>query len=174
MELEAADPPDVLGAARVRNNLALHYKQQGNYALAEQHYLRSMEVLETSLGKECEEVGSLYNNVGSLYYSAGFAEQAKEAFQEALAIRKAVLGDNHPDVAQSLINLGIVHYELGEDEAALQCYQEGIGILESLLPDKELSYLAATDDYIALLGALGKDHEAAEFQEQRDARLGEA
>lgn len=168
---DAAEPPDPLAAARLRNNLAMGYKRAEKFALAEQHYLRALEVMENTLGKEDEEVASLYNNIGSLYYSAGFAQQAGETFAEALELRKRLLGPEHADVAQSLINLGSTQYELGQDEQALQNYAEAVSILEKLLPDKARSYMAATDDYIALLGALRKDDAAAAQQKRRDAKL---
>ncbi len=168
---EAADPPDHLAAARLRNNLGLGFKRMGKFALAEQHYLRALEVMENALGKDNEEVASLYNNIGSLYYSAGFAPQARETFEETLAIRTTLLGPEHPDVAQSLINLGTACYELGDNDRAVECYEKGIAILESLLPDKARSYQTATEDFIALLGALGRDQDAASIQQARDAKL---
>lgn len=167
----AADPPDHLAAARLRNNLALGCKRAGKLALAEQQYLQALEVLESELGKENEEVAALYNNIGSLYYSAGFSQQAKETFEEALGIRMRLTGGHGADVAQSLINLGTAHYELGEDEQAIQSYEKGLAILEEMLPEKARSYLSATEDFIALLGALHKDHEAAALQERRDAKM---
>jgi len=168
---EAAEPPDHLAAARLRNNLGLGFKRIGKFALAEQHYLRALEVMETALGKDNEEVASLYNNIGSLYYSAGFAPQARETFEETLAIRMGTLGPQHPDVAQSLINLGTACYELGDNDRAVECYEQGVAILENLLPEKARNYRTATDDFISLLGALGRDHDAATLQETRDAKL---
>jgi tetratricopeptide (TPR) repeat protein len=167
----SAQPPETMAAARLRNNLALGYKRAGKFALAEQHYLLALEAMESALGKQHEEVAALYNNIGSLYYSAGFALQAKETFDEALAVRRAIHGDTHPDVAQSLINLGSASYETGDHAQAVACFEEGVAILEKLLPEKARSYETATDDFIALLGALGRDHQAADLQEKRNAAL---
>ena len=153
-DLEAAG--DKLTAARLRNNLALGYKRQGRFALAEQHYLVSIEVIEAELGRETEEVGALYNNLGGLYYAAGFPDQAKEMFTEALEVRRPLHGDQHPDIAQSLSNIAAVCYELGEQDLAQQHYEKALTILEAHISDPEeaSSYEAVTLDYIALLNAL--------------------
>jgi tetratricopeptide (TPR) repeat protein len=165
-DLETAG--DNLTAARLRNNLALGYKRQGRFALAEQHYLRSVEVIEAAHGRESEEVGSLYNNLGGLYYAAGFPEQAKEMFSDALDVRKQLLGDAHPDVSQSLSNLAAVCYELGQHDDALKHYDGALNILEQHLgdPAEAASYEAVSLDYIALLNALQQTPKA-ELVEKR-------
>lgn len=160
-DLETAG--DKMTAARLRNNLALGYKRQGRFALAEQHYLVSIEIIEAELGRETEEVGSLYNNLGGLYYAAGFPDQAKDMFTEALEVRRPLLGELHPDVAQSLSNLAAVCYELSEMDEAQKHYQAALTILETHLKDPEeaASYEAVTLDYIALLNALNEEGKAS-------------
>ena len=120
-------------AAQLRNNLAMIYKRMGKFALAEQHYLASVEALEGLQGKDSEDVASLYNNLGGLYYAAGFPDQAKEVFLEALEMRTKLVGDEHPDVAQTLCNLGSVYYELGDNAAALALMGISAGALNIAL-----------------------------------------
>ncbi|MBL9114496.1 MAG: tetratricopeptide repeat protein [Verrucomicrobiaceae bacterium] len=158
--LESLPEPDVLGAARLRNNLAMIKKQQGELSSAESLYLKAAEVLEQALGKDNEEVAALYNNMGGLYYAAGFTDQARETFLEALEMRKKVLGEDHPDVAQSLANLGSAHYELGQEGEALACYRRSLDILEKHLEQKRSSYEAVGEDLVALLMAVGDEDEA--------------
>jgi tetratricopeptide (TPR) repeat protein len=162
-----------LMAGRLRNNLALHYKQQGRHALAEQHYLRSVELLEAALGRSSEEVASLYNNLGGLYYAAGFPEQAKEMFIEALDVRVPLLGENHPDVSQSTSNLAAVCYELGAHDEAQVHYEKALSILEQHLadPGEVASYEAVTLDYVALLNALQEDAKASAVEQKLRQKL---
>jgi tetratricopeptide (TPR) repeat protein len=171
--LEASSAEDQLNAARLRNNLALTYKRQGRFALAEQHYLRSVEAIEAAVGRESEEVASLYNNLGGLYLAAGFAEQAKEMFQEALDVRKPLLGAQHPDVSQTLSNLAIACHELGDSAASKQHFESALQILEGHLadPQEAASYEAVGLDYVALLNALGEEAHAATMEQRLRTQL---
>lgn len=165
-DLEALEPPDLATAGQLRNNVALTYKRQGKFALAEQHYLRAVEALEKTTGDGTVEYASLYNNLGSLYYAAGFADQAQEVFVTALKLREKLLGATHPDVAQSHGNIAAVHYELGNNEAAQQSFEAALNILEQHLTEKAASYQATGEDYLALLGSIGEDAKAAAFQKR--------
>ena len=165
-ELESLEPPDHETAGQLRNNVALTYKRQGKFALAEQHYLRAVEALEKTSGTETLDYAALYNNLGSLYYAAGFSDQAREVFETALKVRQQLLGDSHPDVAQSHCNLAAVQHELGNDTAAQKSFEASLNILEQHLPEKAASYEATGEDYIGLLGSLGEDAKAAAFQKR--------
>jgi tetratricopeptide (TPR) repeat protein len=160
-DYEALTPPNEDVAAQLRNNLAMIYKGLGKYALAEQHYLRSLETLEVKRGRETEEVAAVYNNLGSLYYTANFPDQAKEMFTEALQIRTKLLGPNHRDVAQAYCNLATANHELGDNAASIQNFEHSLRILEHHLHDEVGSYEAISLDYIGLLEALGEDKKAA-------------
>ena len=146
----------------------------GKFALAEQHYLRSLEALENKHGRESDAVASVYNNLGSLYYSAGFPDQAKEMFVEALAARITLLGKDHPDVAQSYCNLGSACHELEENAAALENYEASLRILELHIKEEAASYEAIGNDYISLLDAAGEEKKAAAFQKRMEKVLASA
>ncbi len=171
-DLEAMQPPDMVTASQLRNNLAMSYKRLNKFALAEQHYLAAIESMERVVGRESEDVSSLYNNLGGLYYAAGFPDQAKEMFTEAMDIRLKILGPDHPDVAQSHCNLGTVHYELGNNADAQSHYQESLRILEAHIHDEAASYEAVGLDYIAMLGAIHEDDKAAAFERHMRGVLG--
>lgn len=163
--------PDDLSAAQIRNNLAMIYKGLGKYALAEQHYLRSLEIIELKMGRDSEEVASVYNNLGSLYYTAGFPDQAQEMFAEGLAIRQNLLGADHPDVAQSLCNIATAKHELGDNEAAMLDFEQSLRILELHIKEEASSYEAVGRDYISLVDSLGLEKKAASFQKRMEKML---
>lgn len=166
-DFEALTPPDDLTAAQLRNNLAMIYKGLGKFALAEQHYLRSLEIIELRMGRNTEAVASVYNNLGSLYYTAGFPDEAKKMFGEGLAIREKILGPSHPDVAQSLSNIATARHELGDNVSALLDFERALRILEANIQEKTVSYEAVGSDYIALLEALNEDRRADAFRKRR-------
>lgn len=157
--------------AQLRNNLAMTYKGMGKFALAEQHYLRSLETLENRRGRRSESVACVYNNLGSLYYAAGFPDQAKEMFEDALKIRLEVLGDQHRDVAQSLCNLGTACHELKDNGAAQANFEKSLAILESQLPAEAASFEAVGLDYVSMLEVLGEDAKAAAFKKRLEKAL---
>jgi tetratricopeptide (TPR) repeat protein len=165
-DYEAMTPPDEDVAAQLRNNLAMTYKGLGKHSLAEQHYLRALEILEQKHGLESEFTATLFNNLGSLYYTAGYSEQGKEMLVEALEIRTRLLGPDHPDVAQSFCNLASTCHELGEGLAAQEHYERGLSILEKHIKEEAASYEAVGLDYIALLEDQKETAKAAAFQKR--------
>jgi tetratricopeptide (TPR) repeat protein len=170
-DYEGMSPPETEIAAQMRNNLAMIYKGNGKYALAEQHYLRSLETLEAARGRQSEEVASVYNNLGSLYYTAGFADQAKEMFSEALEIRLKLLGPDDPDVAQSHCNLATAAHELGDNAASMQHFENSLRILERHIKDEAASYEAVGMDYVSLLESLGEERKAAALKKRMEKVL---
>jgi tetratricopeptide (TPR) repeat protein len=153
-------------AAQLRNNLAMTYKCMDKFALAEQHYLRSLETLENKRGRKSESVACVFNNLGSLYYAAGFPDQAKEMFEDGLQIRIEVLGANHRDVAQSLCNLATACHELKDNDAAQQHFEKSLTILEAQMPQEARSYEAIATDYIAMLEIIGEETKAASLKKR--------
>jgi len=167
-DFEALTPPDDVTAAQLRNNLAMIYKGLGKFALAEQHYLRSLETIELRMGRESEAVASVYNNLGSLYYTAGFSDEALKMFKEGLVIREKLLGPDHTDVAQSLSNIATARHELGDNMSALLDFERALRILEASYNEKAASYEAVGGDYIALLEALGQERRAEAFRKRME------
>ncbi|GEP45287.1 tetratricopeptide repeat protein [Brevifollis gellanilyticus] len=165
-DFEALTPPDDVTAAQLRNNLAMIYKGLGKFALAEQHYLRSLETIELRMGRESEAVASVYNNIGSLYYTAGFADEALKMFKEGLIIREKILGPDHTDVAQSLSNIATARHEVGDNMSALLDFERALRILEENVKEKASSYEAVGGDYISLLEALHQERRAEAFQKR--------
>jgi len=165
-DFEALEPAEDLTAAQLRNNLAMIYKGLGKFALAEQHYLRSLETIELHAGRDSESVASVYNNLGSLYYTAGFSDEALKMFKEGLAIREKILGAEHPDVAQSLSNVATARHELGDNVSALLDFERALRILETNIREKASSYEAVGADYISLLEALNQERKAEAFQKR--------
>jgi tetratricopeptide (TPR) repeat protein len=158
-------------AAQLRNNVAMTYKGMGKLALAEQHYLRSLETLENKRGRESESVACVYNNLGSLYYAAGFPDQAKEMFEDGLKIRLTVLGEKHRDVAQSYCNLATACHELKDNEASKKHFETCLAILEAQLPAEAASFEATALDYMAMLDIIGEESKAAAFKKRLEKAL---
>jgi tetratricopeptide (TPR) repeat protein len=168
---EEMTPPDEDTAARLRNNLAMIFKGIGKFALAEQHYLKALEILENKHGRSSEFTATLFNNLGGLYLTAGFPDQAREIIQDALDVRQELLGPDHPDVAQSYCNLAGAAHELGKNDLAVQHYEAALRILEKNVATEASSYEEVGLDYIALLQAMGDEKKAGSFKKRMEKVL---
>ena len=166
VDYESLEPPASEVSAQLRNNVAMIYKGLGKFSLAEQHYLKALEILESSPEANPESVAALYNNLGGLYYTAGFAEQAKSMFTQSLTARLELLGETHPDVAQSYCNLATVCHELSDNEAAEAHFEESLRILEMHLPEEAGSFEAVATDFLSLLELLGDERKAAALRKR--------
>ena len=158
-------------SAQLRNNLAMIYKSLGRYALAEQHYLVALDMMEKVFTRANDRVAAIFNNLGSLYYTAGFPQQAKEMHQDALKIRTEVLGPNDPEVAQSYCNLATACYTL-EDMAGMQeNYDKSLSIMEMKIEVTQDSYRSAADDYAAALESIGEMRKATAVRRRAEKVL---
>lgn len=168
---EEMTPPDEDTAAHLRNNLAMIFKGIGKFALAEQHYLKALEILENKHGRSSEFTATLFNNLGGLYLTAGFPDQAREIIQDALDVRQELLGPDHPDVAQSFCNLAGAAHELGKNDLAVQHYESALRILEKNVKSEAASYEEVGLDYIALLQSIGDEKKAGSFKKRMEKVL---
>ena len=77
-------------------NLAVLYKNQGKYELAEPLYQQALAIDEKVYGQDHPEVATDLNSLANLYTNQGKYEQAEPLYQRALAIREQVFGSDHP------------------------------------------------------------------------------
>ena len=84
--------------ATTLNNLAVLYRQKGDYAKAEPLLLRGLAITEKRVGPDHTSVTPTLNNLASIYRSQGEFTKAEGLYRRALAIREKALGPTHPDV----------------------------------------------------------------------------
>src|SRR2546427_469478 len=68
---EKALGPAHPGTPLALNNLAMLYHSMGDYAKAEQLYLRALKIEEKALGPDHPDRATTLNNLAALYYSMG-------------------------------------------------------------------------------------------------------
>ncbi len=129
-EAEASFGPGHPYVAKSLNNLALLYNIQGQYALAEPLYRRSLAIWEKVLGPEHSDVALGLNNLAGLYQDQGRYAEAEPLFKRSLAIRGNTLGPEHPDVAQSLNNLALLYNKQGQYAIAEPLHRRSLAIME--------------------------------------------
>lgn len=129
---ECCDPPLLLDIAVLSNNLGYLIKATGDYAQAEECYLRALEINHQQLGQRHVQTAAVASNLGALYHATGYVEQARQMHEIALEVRRELLGEAHPDTAQSHNNLALALLETGDRSWARRHFEKALSGYESL------------------------------------------
>jgi tetratricopeptide (TPR) repeat protein len=114
-------------------NLAAVYVVQERYAEAEPLYKRALTLLESALGRNHPEVGTLLSRFGGLYYLQHRYAEAEPLHKRALLILESALGPEHPSVAESLNAIAALYEGQGRYAEAEPLFKKAIGIREKVL-----------------------------------------
>jgi len=171
---EAAREPNPPDVARVLNNLAILYSDQGQYERAKPLHQRALRIRLATLGPNHPDVVNSLNDLAILYRSQGLYEHAQLLFQRTLRARLTALSFNHPDVANSLNDLAILYRSQGLYEHAEPLFQSALRIRQASL-GHDHPYVANSLHDLALLyclqdklpQSLQHAHRASELFEQR-------
>ena len=107
-----------MGEAIQNNNEGLALKQSGQYAAAEQKYLRALEIKLNHIGENAITTALSHNALGELYIAMDRLDDAERHLEIAVRIRN---GDGPTfDAATSRENLAIVYEMRGNLAAAKQ------------------------------------------------------
>ena len=112
--LEAELDPQHPDVATTLNNLAVLYRNMGDYEKALPLYQRDLEISEKVLGPQHPSVATTLNNFAGLYYQMGDYEKALPLYQRALEILKNKLGSAHPYFKVTEKNIQILKAEMEE------------------------------------------------------------
>ncbi|MCL2532461.1 MAG: tetratricopeptide repeat protein [Oscillospiraceae bacterium] len=147
--------------AGMLNNIAVVYKDQGNFDEALEYYQKALSIFET-LGKNRLVTAMTYNNTAVVYENQGKLDEALDYYKKALPIFEA-LGKNHPLTAGIYNNFGEVCRKQGKFDEALKWYQKNLAITEKM-PGKNHPDTAKTYGNIAVVyKEQGKLDEALEL-----------
>ncbi|WP_369719665.1 tetratricopeptide repeat protein [Bradyrhizobium sp. LLZ17] len=126
--LEKSDNGRDLAAAL--NNLGQVYAGQGHDDLAEPLYMRSIALMEKSLGLDNALVAAELTNLAALYQRQSRYAEAEPLFKRALAVREKSLSREHPDVGQALNNLATLYVKQQRQLEAEPLFQRALAIYQ--------------------------------------------
>ena len=121
--------------ARYSHNLAIACYNAGRFAESQDHFTRSLELLEGVYPKGHAEVSymlKIQRNKGIYHYNRGEYDKSYQCFDKSLQLLKAFYNDNHPETAQMLLSLGEVDEALGNFQKSLEHKEQSLEMLQSL------------------------------------------
>lgn len=121
---------DTIGMAYVLTNMATIYSDQNDPTSAEEFYLKSNDLLESSNNKQTEFYHTNRNNLATLYNKRGESKLAEQIFTENAAFFKKE--DNLPEYSFAVLNLAKTHTNQGLNAKATEEFKEVIEIFTSL------------------------------------------
>jgi tetratricopeptide (TPR) repeat protein len=151
---------DELRLAKGWNDAAEQYMNQGAYEEARRLYLRSLPILEKTIGLDHPATATALGNLCVASSHSAWLD-AKLLCARALSVREKVFGPNHPEVARSLSDLGLLYVKEGDLSRADSLIRRALAIDSSL---------AGSPDVPALFNNLGFLY----FKQKKYARAEEA
>jgi tetratricopeptide (TPR) repeat protein len=168
-----ADHPDTL---LTQNNLALAYRDDGQWDRAIPLFERTLRVETARLGADHPSTLLTQNDLALTYRDSGQVDRAIALFEPTLAARAARLGADHPDTLLTQQNLAMAYREAGRWDRAIPLFERTLAAQTARLgPDHPFTLLTQNNLAPAYL-AVGQVDRAIALLEQtlasRAAKLG--
>jgi len=129
VEIESGFPHEPLVEATLRSTLGETYRALAEYAQAEKHLRKAMELRKAHLPENSLPVAESYWRLGTLFRNKTEYEEAESFHLKALNIRRA-FPEGQADLAESLNDLGLVMVERGRYAQAEVILREALVIRE--------------------------------------------
>jgi tetratricopeptide (TPR) repeat protein len=121
--------PDV---ATALNELAVAYKNQGQYKKAEPLYIKALE-LRKLLGEKHPTMVESLNNLAELYHILERYQEAESSYLKALELRQELSAEEHLDVATISNNLASLYRRQERYKEAEPLYLRALAMRKKLL-----------------------------------------
>lgn len=108
------------------NNLALRYRDNGNFSAAKEILKKVLEYDTKEYGKDSPIVMLSQANLGNIYSDLGEYEKAAELLELSLNAALKNYPADHPKIAVRQSNLGIVYRDLGKIDEAVQLLEASL------------------------------------------------
>ena len=112
--------------AAIRIAIGSTYRELGEYAAAEAHLRRAVELRRGALGADHQETVRAVNQLANLHWRQGRLDQAEPLFREAYEVTRRRLGDDHEDTMAYEMNLANVLRARGRFQEAEPLYEHNL------------------------------------------------
>ncbi|MBX3166327.1 MAG: tetratricopeptide repeat protein [Candidatus Eremiobacteraeota bacterium] len=145
---------------------------EGDYAAAEVHYRRSLDLFERGLGDAHPNVAATLNNLGQNLYRQAHYAKAASVLERALQIFDA----HDAGRVSTMVNLGLVWQAQQEHAKAQQWLEEALRLSQEWLGEDDLEAAFCCFTLAEVLAHQGQMAEARQFAQRaldiRERRLG--
>lgn len=138
-----ADSTQKLALATSLGNLAIAYRDQGQFDKALSLHKQSLKLEHQVHDTLHPDLASAYNNIAFTYQQKGDFPKADSLHQIALSMRRKLFPPDHHHIASSLVRLGLLKIKQFHTREAEQYLKEGYDILSSKLPNEHWQVLSA-------------------------------
>ena len=126
------------------NSIAFLHRKQENFSLAEEYYLRSLDVLTHEVGLDHPLVATVLYNLGELCQTRGKLEEAEDYYTQSLAIWEQKRGQPLW-LGQVLLGIAEVHRDRGEIAKMRQTLARALPLLKVSLGASHPKVLAIAE-----------------------------
>jgi tetratricopeptide (TPR) repeat protein len=152
--------------ATVRTAVGLTYRLLGQYAEAEPHLRRAVQLREDLYGPEHPDSLSVVNNLALLLYERGKLDEAEPLLRQNLEAQRRILGPDQPGTLTALNNLALLLQARGKFDAAEPLYRESLEVHRRVLGPEHASTLTVVHNLANLYRERGKFDEAEQLHRQ--------
>ena len=127
---------DTLASENLENALGGMEQQGQDFAAAERHYRRAIELSAELHGPQSARVALLHSNLAGVLASQQRWDELEDEIEEALRLMRAEFGPSHPILSHPLSNLASGYIRQGRYDDALRALGQAIEIrVAALGPD---------------------------------------
>jgi len=144
--LEGKFADDPLVEASVRLSLGKTYESLGEYAAAEVHLQRALQLREANLEEGHPDTLLARLELAGVHYDQGRYKDAEEEYAKTLELQRKALGAGHPDTLNCMNDLAMVCDDIGEHERAGRLFREVLDIRQGSLSQDHPHLLTARNN----------------------------
>jgi serine/threonine protein kinase len=155
-EIEGKFAQQELTEAAIRLTIGDAYRALGEYAEAQKHLLRSLQLRTAKQGADHADTLTTKNNLAALYRAQGKYAPAETLFKEVLKVHTATLGADHPHTLASKNNLALLYKDQGKYTQVETLYKEVLAVRTATLGADHPGILTTKNNLALLYRAQGK------------------
>jgi tetratricopeptide (TPR) repeat protein len=156
-EIEGQFAQQELTEAAIRLTIGSAYRALGEYAEAQKHLLRSVQLRTSKLGADHPNTLTTKHNLAGLYKDQGKYAPAERLYKEVLAVRTTKLGADHPNTLATKNNLAVLYQNQGKYAPAETLFKEVLAVITAKLGADHPHTLLTKNNLAALYQDQGKN-----------------
>jgi tetratricopeptide (TPR) repeat protein len=135
--------------------------EQGDYATAQAHLERALQIVEAQFPPEHVDVLRTLSSIATLNRRRGEHQLARQQFAEVLARFERSVGVKHPFATQALLGMGETLKAAGEPERAETFYRAALDNQRGPYAERRVIMAECLEGYADLVRRRGRQGEAA-------------